>query len=330
MSFTWRRTRTPFLVALLAAVLLNALAYLQVHRMTHFASGGARTKGPEEITGISRALILVTGVTVPRPRDDVTPSAAGLLFRTERIPLGREDSLEAWTIPADEPRGTVVLFHGYAASKSSLLNEARAFHEMGWKTVLVDFRGSGGSSGNDTTIGIREAEDVEAAARFARESGNGPLVLYGKSLGAVSILRAVAVRNVSASALVLESPFNRLVDTVGNRFRSMGIPAFPLAHLLVFWGSLQSGSSGFRHNPENYARSVRCPVLLFSGGRDKRVTREQAESLFSSLGGLKEFAFFEDAGHLSFLAQYPMEWRDRVRHLLLGASGAAGGPAASR
>ena len=37
-------------------------------------------------------------------------------------------------------------------------------------------------------------------------------------------------------AVVVESVFDRLLSTAENRFHSMGIPAFPMARLLIFWG----------------------------------------------------------------------------------------------
>ena len=41
-----------------------------------------------------------------------------------------------------------------------LLAPAQAFHRLGYDAILVDFRGVGGSSGNTTTLGVREAQDV--------------------------------------------------------------------------------------------------------------------------------------------------------------------------
>ncbi len=74
------------------------------------------------------------------------------------------------------------------------------------------------------------------------------------------------------AALVLESPFDALLSTVVNRFALMGLPAFPFAHLLVFWGGVQQGFNGFRHYPADYATEVRCAVLLLDGANDTRVT----------------------------------------------------------
>ena len=52
---------------------------------------------------------------------------------------------------------------------------------------------------------------------------------------------------VRADAVVLECPFDRLLTTVEHRFELMGVPAFPLARLLTFWG----GVGGDTHGVEN-------------------------------------------------------------------------------
>ena len=51
----------------------------------------------------------------------------------------------------------LAFFPGYATPKESLLGAASAFHGWGYTAVLVDFRGVGGSSRSDTTLGVREA-----------------------------------------------------------------------------------------------------------------------------------------------------------------------------
>jgi alpha-beta hydrolase superfamily lysophospholipase len=55
--------------------------------------------------------------------------------------------LEAWEIPAENARGTVIIFHGYSAEKSVMLERAEEFIGWGYNTILVDFMGSGGSEG---------------------------------------------------------------------------------------------------------------------------------------------------------------------------------------
>jgi pimeloyl-ACP methyl ester carboxylesterase len=67
---------------------------------------------------------------------------------------------------------------------------------MGASVMLVDFRGSGGSSERYTTIGLREAEDWRLPARYALAHLHTPFaVLFGESMGAVAILKAVRERS---------------------------------------------------------------------------------------------------------------------------------------
>jgi uncharacterized protein len=146
--------------------LVNLAAYRQARAFTHFAPPGQRTR-PELLTFGQTAGVLLTGVDVPRPENRETPRAVNLDYERHVFPGGRGVPLEAWLVRRTDPRGTVILFHGHAASKDSQLREAKAFHALGFNAFLVDFYGSGGSGGNETTIGFFEALDVSNAPSTA-------------------------------------------------------------------------------------------------------------------------------------------------------------------
>jgi alpha-beta hydrolase superfamily lysophospholipase len=285
--------------------------------MTHFVDTGTRTARPEELSLPEKVWVVLTGVTVPRPTNERTPQDANLRYEMRLIEIGKGEKLEAWYVPAEGPRGLVLMFPGYAMSKDSLLEGSAALYEMGWSTLLVDYRGVGGSSGENTTLGIREAEDVAAAARYAREEWPGArVVLYGVSMGSAAVLRAVAVEGAEADGLILESPFDTLLNTVRNRFGTMGLPGWPGAELVVFWGGTQIGVDGFAHNPAEYARSVRVPTLLMHGEHDPRATMEQAQSVYDNLGGSKSFVEFRGAGHEALLGVDVEAWKEQVHRFL--------------
>jgi uncharacterized protein len=192
-------------------------------------------------------------------------------------------------VPHVWPRGIVALFHSYATSRASLLHPARTFHDLGYAVMLVDFRGSGGSSGADTTLGVREAEDVAATVAYMQQHWpHPPIVLYGVSMGSAAIMRAIAFHAVQPAAVILESPFDRLTHTTRHRFEAMGLPAFPATDVLLLWGSVQQGFNAFDHNPVEYARSITCPVLLLYGAHDPRVTEAETQAIFEKLAGKKQ------------------------------------------
>jgi alpha-beta hydrolase superfamily lysophospholipase len=318
MQWIWRRRLfCAGCLLLLIAVLLNVIAYNHAYAMTHFATSGVKTKNPEELHISEKARVLFTGVNLPRPSISATPASLGLRYETHHFSSSDGLELEAWHIPEPQARATILMFHGYANCKSSLLQEARAFHGMGLDVLLVDFRGCGGSSGNETTVGMLEANDVKATVNYwQQQKPDSPIILYGQSMGGAAVLRALAMHDLSLRGVVLECPFDRLLSTVESRFSAMGLPAFPNAQLLVFWGGVQHGFNGFQHNPVDYALSVRCPVLLLHGELDPRVRHEQADAIFQNLAGPKRFVVFQGVGHQSYVAARPDEWRQSVAGFL--------------
>jgi uncharacterized protein len=264
-------------------VILNILAYLGAYTMTHFVSPGQFGWGKS------------------KPNSSRIPTDLGLKYITQRIPIGQTEWLETWFIPTNTPtsKGTVILFPGSGGSKAKqLLPPARVFHTLGYDTLLVDFRGVGGSSGNTATLGMREAEDVAASFRHAQKfQPQRPILLYGVSMGTSAILKAVAEQKATPDAIILELPFARLVDAVGSRVKAISMPTFPMAELTVAWGSIQHGYNGFAHNPEDYATHVKCPTLILHGKLDKWTTAAQIDRIYQNLPATRQLSIFPNAGH---------------------------------
>lgn len=319
-SLTRRALAWTCACGLLGAVLLNLAAYAHVHRMTHFLEQGTATPSPGELGPLERLTTLLVGIELPRPRNDTTPASLELPFETLHLPTTDGLTLEAWWIPRPGATDLALLFHGYGASKQSTLREAQALGRLGFNTLLVDLRGAGGSEGLVTTLGWHEAQDVVAATRFARQRfAPERVLLYGASMGAVAILRAVAVHGLEADALLLEAPFNSLLDTTANRFHQMGLPAFPCAQLLVFWGGWQHDFDAFELAPESYLEAVRQPTLLLFGGADPDVTATDRHALLQRAPALVQSRTFSAAGHPRLLPQQRARWLREVEAFVSAA-----------
>jgi alpha-beta hydrolase superfamily lysophospholipase len=334
--FVCRRPRTAFggfIAALFLA--LYMLAFVHAWSMTHFVNGTAGFQRPDRMGRIAKVGAILTGVRISKPRNTVTPASFDLPYTTHRYRGTDGTEYEAWRIPAGGPpwrrlpwlqsRGTVLLFHGYAGCKATVLEEAEVVRRAGYDAFLVDFRGSGGSSGSSTTVGYREADDVAEAVRYVQKTfAPKRTVIYGRSMGAAAALRAVSARNVRPDALVVESPFDRMLSTVDHRFSLVGVPAFPLSRMLVFWGGVQHGYWAFGHNPVEYARAVSCPTLLIRAGRDPFVRQNEAESVFRNFAGAKRMLVFEGAGHQACVDVDRRKWDGTVTDFLLSAPRGAG------
>lgn len=299
---------------------LNVLAHRHARAMLHYAPGGARTDKPEALSPISKLRVLLAGVNLPRPTDERPPSAlaANACALTIAVPGGIQ--LSAWYARRRGFAPLVVFFHGYGTDKTRLLAEARQIYAMGASVLLVDFRGSGGSSENYATLGVREAEDVAAAVQCARRQrprGSSALILYGQSMGSAAILRAIHELGVRPDGVILESVFDSMLGTVRNRFDAMGVPAFPAAELLTFWGGRQFGFNGFAHDPVDYATSLECPALFLHGADDPRASLAGGRRVFEAAPSRrKQFVVFDDVGHDSYLARHPDRWRAAVRSFI--------------
>jgi len=314
-----RRRFRPFrwllglLFLLFAAV--NTLAAFHAWKFTHYDPELTGDVRADEFTARQKLRAALTGVSLPRPVNTSFPSADYEDVFLD-VPTGQ---MHAWWVPVKDSRGTVVLFHGYGASAGSVLDRGGAFRRMGFSTLLVDFTGSGESSGTATTIGWTEAAEVRAAADWAsKKSGGNPVHLFGVSLGAAAVLKAVH-EGARPASVILECPFGTLLQAVKNRCVIARIPPEPTAQLVTFWGGALHGFNAFRHNPQDYARSVQCPTLLLWGDRDDRVIRAETDAVFSALGGTKKLVVIPGAGHENLLAADRDRWTAAISaHLGVG------------
>lgn len=138
--------------------------------------------------------------------------------------------LKGWWIPGSSSHKKAVIFaHGYGDNRSTIqaaLPLAKQLHEKGFATLLFDFRNSGESGGNFTTVGIQEKEDLASAIDFVKSKGYQQVGVIGFSMGASTAIETVATRN-DISALVVDSPFSDLKSYLTENLPVWsGLPAF--------------------------------------------------------------------------------------------------------
>ena len=297
---------------------LNSLAWVHAWAVTHYDPRDRTWLPPDQLPMGDKVRLAFTGKPCPRPENCRTPADFGLPFRVDRLPAGRQAWLEVWQIPPQtQAIGVALLFPAYGESKDTLIATARILRGLGYRTLLVDFRGAGGSSGTSTTLGVREARDVAIATRFVRQQWPElPLVLFGMSMGAVAITRAISHHGLRPDALLLECPFDRLISAVRHRLQVMGVPPTGLAELILFWGCLQHGHNGFTHNPTDYVRAIACPTLVMRGSRDPRVSALEIERVFQAIRSPKQFLEFPTAGHELLADRDGDRWQSQVAAFL--------------
>jgi uncharacterized protein len=302
-----------FWAAAIGFVLMNVVAFFHAYKFTHFTDAEiVKTKSPEKLNAGEKVSTLLFGVNNPRPGNDTVPA-----HPYQTVYLKGAKKIECWEIKKDSAaKGTVVLFHGYSGNKASMLDKADEFLKLNYNVLLVDFVGSGGSEGNQTTLGFKEAKDVKACFDYLQNKEEKKIILFGTSMGAVAILKAIDDYKIATQKIIIECPFGSMYETTTARFRNMNVPSFPMAGLLVFWGGMQNGFWAFGHKPVEYAKSVACPVLLLYGEKDDKVRRKEIDDIYNNINGRKRLRTYAEAGHENYLLKYHTEWVKDVEQFL--------------
>lgn len=291
---------------------MNMVAAFHAYTFTHFAASGVeKTNGAKKITTAQKVEALIFGVSNPRPENKRTPTRS-----FEVVMLQSNKEIECWSMKTEGAQGTVVLFHGFGGCKSLMLDKADIFLGLQYNVFLVDFMGSGGSAGNQTTIGFFEAEQVRTCYEYLLKKGEQNVYLFGTSMGAVATMKAINDYKIKPRGVIIECPFGSMYQTVCARFDIMNVPSFPTAGFLVFWGGVQNGFWAFEHNPSEYAKQISVPVLLLYGAEDKKVSRGEIDEIFNNLSGEKRLKVYEKAGHENYLIKYEAQWERDVQSFL--------------
>jgi alpha-beta hydrolase superfamily lysophospholipase len=296
-------------------VMLNIVVAFHAYKFTHFYNAGEIVvKTAEEKTAWDKTKEIFFGINAVKKTNDITTDSA---FKTVYLKTSGKLKLESWYMHADSSKGTVLLFHGHGGNKSGIIKEAESFNKMGYHTLLLDFRAHGNSEGNTCTIGYDESEDVKLAYDYVKHTGEKNVVLWGISMGASTITKAVKDYQLQPQKVILEMPFGTINDAVTGRVKMMGLPPQPIATLLTFWGGTIRGFWAFGMKPQEFASAIKCPVLLQWGKNDPRVSQSEEEILFKNISSTnKKFVIYETAAHESLCKKEREKWEAEVSSFL--------------
>lgn len=306
--------RFVFKTVLVLFVLVNIITAFHAYKFTHiYERNEVEIKSKEEKSGWDITKEILFGAKAVKLQNPAPDSSI------ETVLLTTQDSiqLEAWYIKtAAAAKGTVILFHGHLSKKSSVASEAAGFRQMGYNTLLVDLRAHGGSGGNTCTIGYDESEDVKLAYEYIRSGGEKNIVLWGISMGAAAVSKAISDYSLQPSKVILEMPFATIQQAARGRIKMMGVPAEPLSTLTLFWGSVENGFWAFGMKPAAFVKKITMPTLVQWGKNDPRVLQEETDAVYKNLAGKKQLVVYENSGHQSLCDNEHEKWMASVQHFL--------------
>lgn len=211
-----------------------------------------------------------------QPPSDNYPELTGI--ETVELEGGGRVALR-FTDPAS-PDGLVFLHcHGNAENLRTLSWRQEMFRSRGYGFCAFDYEGYGRSSGKPSEAGVQR--DVLRIWRYLTEEKKiAPerIVIHGFSLGtgAASFL---ASKVSKAKALILEAPFTSTYAVAGMQW-------FP----------------GNRFPNIEYITSVRFPILIIHGDRDRIIPFAHGKKLHEKAPSPKRFYHVHGAGHNNIIA----------------------------
>ncbi len=204
-------------------------------------------------------------------------------------------------VPAKNPIGTIILFHGYHTHYvHDFAGIFGVYHGLGLNLLLVRQRAHGESEGKYITFGVHERRDARSWIEFHnREHGMDNVFLGGMSMGASTVLFAAGealppnVRGITADC-GFSSPAEILSHVIRKDFH---LPPKLVLPLMELWAQVLGGFSFYAcDSPTALARS-KTPILFIHGKADTFVPCEMSQAGYDACVSEKELHLVEGAGH---------------------------------
>lgn len=307
-----KRIKKSLIIIFFLAIAANGLIAVHAYKFSHFNDSkvSITAKDVIETSFLDKVKLALTGIDLPKPAISFYPEK----YTSFEINTNR-GTLAGWLLKTDSVKcGTILLFHGYNDQKSSMLTRAYQFLEMGYNVGLIDFMGSGDSSGNQVTIGYHEALDViDTYNYFRNELQEENLILHGFSMGAIAVMKAYNDKPMNIKALILEAPYSTLETTIASRCDLFGIPKQPSAAIFTFWFGAVNGFNGFSLEPIKYAEKIDIPTLFLLGGNDPYISEKEGLSIYEAIASQrKAISLFKNSAHESYLLNDKEEWLQAI------------------
>ncbi|TVP90424.1 MAG: alpha/beta hydrolase [Pseudomonadaceae bacterium] len=213
-----------------------------------------------------------------------TPDDIGLYWRAVELTTEDDLTLDAWWLPAENPRAAMLFLHGNAGNISHRLDSLEQFNQLGLSVLILDYRGYGQSEGRPSERGT--ALDADAGWQWLQaESGHDPerLVIFGRSLGA-AVAAELATRTDPA-ALILESAF-RSVPDLGQQLYPW-LPVRTLARLT--------------YPTVDYVAQQNAPVLVIHSEDDEIIPFAEGQAVYEAASAPKALLVIEGDHNTGFL-----------------------------
>ena len=269
-------------------------------------------------------LIVHAGTRPPDRALKSTPGTYGVIFEDVVFEARDAVHLGGWFVPPSGRNTILICTHGLFRNRVETLSRIVPLARTGYGALLYDSRSHGSSDKALVSFGYAEKNDVLGAmdyvSRRYQDAPNRPaIVLLGVSMGAVATLEAAA-ESRGYSAIVLDSPFSNLRDTVVRHvWLFLKLPRYPFPSLFLFWFQHLTGADPDRIDSLEAIRKTQpVPLLVIASEGDERMGTDAARALYEqSNATFKKLELFgKDVPHGAAARIYPEDYVARLTAFL--------------
>jgi len=198
---------------------------------------------------------------------DHTPAKHGIDYENLKLCCCNNEHINAWYAPCVkfDDADTILFFHGNDGNMSDRMETLIIFKELGFNTLMIDYRGYGASQGFPSEL--NSYEDGEIALNYlihTRKIPSDKIILFGRSLGGGIATELASTYTVKA--LVLESTYTSIPDAARDVY-----PWLPIRFLVkTYYDNL------------NKLKNIYCPLLVVHSEDDEYIPFKHGRKLYES------------------------------------------------
>jgi len=218
---------------------------------------------------------------------EVTPSFDGL-------------PISFWYAPqSDDPKKpTLVIIHGFGASKEHMLTYMLFAQKHGYSLAALDLRGHGDSGTSLCSFGYREKQDVLAVMTWLEGKGKSRFVLWGTSMGAVTSVLTAQTQPPHLAGIILDAPFDTLRNTLTHHAKVFfNLSHFPLMPIICWRIQQLVGYDVDEIDVSRALQATKVPVLFMAAENDVRMPVPLVRGLYEAAHEPKTFYIIPSCGH---------------------------------
>jgi len=297
------------MISLVIFLVLCALIVLASYG-AYFITFHSPHKGQNDIFSLPAGKAYLAGRETMR---EMIRHAASIPF--EEVTTTSRDGLilaaQYYHVRDGAPLGICV--HGYRATATrDFCGGMPLLRRLGCNVLLIHNRAQGKSEGHAVTFGIRERFDVLSWIEYAnaRFGAQTPIMLYGISMGAATVLMAAGLElPQNVKGILADSPYTTPKEIICKVAGDMKLPpalAYPFVHLgaLLFAGGIDPGEASAVTGVDG----AKIPITLIHGEADAFVPVEMSYAIAKANPDINLHVFPEAHHGISYI-------KDKERYL---------------